>query len=127
MLLAKTLGSTKVTITFTNGNVRNMTLYVYEKPKSSSLSVQWLEDSYRPASGKYTVDLRVKNRCKFKITSATIRVDAKLSNGKKRAAGAVVLPGPPTGWRKETDPPRTAAGAAQERQGRVYRFHFDFT
>lgn len=127
MLLAKTLGSTKVTITFTNGNVRNMTLYVYEKPKSSSLSVQWLEDSYRPASGKYTVDLRVKNRCKFKITSATIRVDAKLSNGKKRRLEqSFSLALRPGGEKKLTLRGRLP-GLPKSGKAGCTGFHFDFT
>ena len=105
MLLAKTLGSTKV----------------------SSLSVQWLEDSYRPASGKYTVDLRVKNRCKFKITSATIRVDAKLSNGKKRRLEQSFSLALRPGGEKKLTLRGQLPGPPKSGKAGCTGFHFDFT
>ena len=127
MLLAKKLGSTKVTVTFTNGTVRNMTLYVYEKPKSNSLSVQWLDDSYRPSSGKYTVNLRVKNRCHFKITSATIRVDVKLSNGKKRQLEKTFSLALQPGGEKELTVRGQLPGSPKRGKAGCTGFHFDFT
>ena len=127
MLLAKQLGSTRVTITFTNGTVRNMTLYVYEKPKSNSLSVQWLDDSYRPVSGKYTVNLRVKNRCKFKITSATLRVDVKLSNGKKRRLEKTFSLALRPGGEKELTVRGKLPESPKGGKAGCTGFHFDFT
>lgn len=127
MLLAKKLGKTKVTVTFTNGIVRSMTLYVYEKPKSNSLSVQWLEDSYRASNGKYTVRLRVKNRCKFKITSATIRVDVKLSNGKKRRLEKTFSLTLKPGGEKEVTVSGRLPSPPKSGQAGCTGFHFDFT
>lgn len=127
VLLAKKLGKTKVTVSFTNGTVRNMTLYVYEKPKSNSLSVQWLEDSYRAGSGKYTVKLRVKNRCKFKITSATIRVDVKLSGGKKRRIEQNFSLGLKPGGEKELTVRGTLPSSPKSGKAGCTGFHFDFT
>lgn len=127
MLLAKKLGTTKVTVTFTNGTVRNMTLYVYEKPKSNSLSVQWLDDSYRSSSGKYTVNLRVKNRCKFQITSATIRVDVKLANGRKRRIEKNFSMRLKPGGEKELTVRSTLPSAPKSGKAGCTGFHFDFT
>lgn len=127
MLLAQKLGRTKVTVTFTNGTVRNMTLYVYEKPKANSLSVRWLEDSYRSSSGKYTVQLRVKNRCKFKITSATIRVDVKLSNGQKRQLNQTFSLSLQPGGEKELTVRGKLPQSPKSGKAGCTGFHFDFT
>ena len=116
-----------MTVTFTNGIVRSMTLYVYEKPKSNSLSVQWLEDSYRASNGKYTVRLRVKNRCKFKITSATIRVDVKLSNGKKRRLEKTFSLTLKPGGEKEVTMSGRLPSPPKSGQAGCTGFHFDFT
>lgn len=126
-LLAKRLGSTKVTITFTNGTVRNMTLYVYEKPKANSLSVQWQDDSYRASNRKYTVDLKVKNRSKFKVTSATIRVDVKLSNGKKRRLEKTFSLALKPGGEKELTISGRLPSAPKSGKAGCTGFHFDFT
>ena len=127
VLLAKKRGSTKVTVNFTNGTIRNMTLYVYEKPKSNSLSVQWLDDRYRPSSGKYTVNLRVKNRCHFKITSAAIRVDVKLSNGKKRQLKKTFSFALQPGGEKELTVRGKLPRSPKQGKAGCTGFHFDFT
>lgn len=126
-LKAKALGKTKVTVTFTNGMVRSMTLYVYEKPKANSLSVKWLEDSYRKSDGRYTVRLRLKNQCSFNITSATLRVDVKLANGKKRQLEQTVSLSLKAGKGKEVTLKDRLPGKPKQGKAGCVGFQFDFT
>lgn len=124
---AKALGKTKVTVTFTNGTVRSMTLTVYEKPKANSLSVKWLEDSYRKSNGQYTVRLRVKNQCDFKITTATIRVNVQLTNGKKRQLEQKFSLNLKSGKTKEVTVKGTLPAAPKQGKAGCVGFQFDFT
>ena len=72
-----------------------MTLYVYENPNPAApVLVQWLEDSYRPASGKYIVNPAGEEPVYLKSHLPPSGWDAKLSNG-KNGGWSSRLPGPP--------------------------------